>query len=172
MTANPNIRFIYLCRDASNYKQHGEVILSNETQLTVEEVDTQICSLLSDGLFFIARQVQLEERFFAVVNEDDHPWHEFVQVVATTDPVFDPVPEVKRDIRTFLKELEQVHHTGWDEKQVCEDLIRQIEKEKEALKRWLDFQSRVVKNDGKTGGPSNPAPDVESKYGDEHEDRI
>ena len=133
-----NIRFIYLYRDASNYKQHGEVILSNETQMTLEEVDKQIHSLLSDGLFFIAQQVQLEERFFAVISEDDHPWHEFVQVESTTDPTFDPVPEVKRNLAQFLKELEQVHNTGWDETQVRADLIQQIEKERAALKRWLD----------------------------------
>ena len=78
-----NIRIVYMYRDASNYKQHGEVILPNETQRTVEEVDTQIRSLLSDGLFFIARQVQVEERFFDVVSEDDHPWHEFVSVAAS-----------------------------------------------------------------------------------------
>ena len=133
-----NIRFAYLYRDASNYKQHGEVILSNETQRTVEEIDQQIRSHLSDGLFFIARQVQLEERFFAVVNEDDHPWHEFVQVEMTTDPTFDPVPEVKRDIAQLLQELEQAHRMGWDETQVRADLIQQIEKERKALKRWLD----------------------------------
>ena len=133
-----NIRFIYLYRDASNYKQHGEVILSNEMQMTLEEIDQQIRSLLSDGLFFIAQQVQLEERFFAVISEDDHPWHEFVQVESTTDPIFDPVPEVKRNLAQFLKELEQVHNTGWDETQVRADLIQQIEKERTALKRWLD----------------------------------
>jgi len=135
-----NIRFVYMYRDASNYKQHGEVILSNETLLTVEEVDNQIRSLLSDGLFFIARQVQVEERFFAVVSEDDHPWHEYVSVEATTDPTFDPVPEQQRDISKFLKELEQAHRSGWDETQVREDLIRQIEKERRELKRWLNEQ--------------------------------
>ena len=139
-----NVRFVYMYRDASNYKQHGEVILPNETQRTVEDVDTQIRSLLSDGLFFIARQVQVEERFFDVVSEDDHPWHEFVSVEATTDPTFDPVPEqqrdIKRDITNFLKELEQAHRSGWDEKQVREDLIRQIEKERRELKRWLNEQ--------------------------------
>ena len=72
------------------------------------------------------------------MNEDDHPWHEFVQVEMTTDPTFDPVPEVKRDIVQFLQELEQAHSAGWDESQVCADLIQQIEKEREALKRWLD----------------------------------
>lgn len=133
-----NIRLVYLYRDASNYKQHGEVILSNEKQLSIEEIDAQIRALLSDGLFFIAGQVQLEERFFSVMNEDDHPWHEFVQVEATTDPTFDPIPEVKRDITQFMKELEQAHDSGWDETKVRADLIQQIEKEREALKRWLD----------------------------------
>ena len=136
-----NIRFAYLYRDASNYKQHGEVILSNETQLAVEEIDQQVRSHLSDGSFFIARQVQLEERFFAVVTEDDHPWHEFVQAEATPDPTFDPVPEIKRDIAQFLQELEQAHGTGWDETQVREDINQQIEKERDALKRWLDGMS-------------------------------
>jgi hypothetical protein len=135
-----NIRFVYMYRDASNYKQHSEVILSNETQRTVEEVDRQISSLLSDGLFFIARQVQVEERFFDVVSEDDHPWHEFVMVEATTDLTFDPVPEEKRDITNLLKELEQAHRSGWDETQVREDLIQQIEKERQELKRWLNGQ--------------------------------
>ncbi|MBV6391219.1 MAG: hypothetical protein KPEEDBHJ_00427 [Anaerolineales bacterium] len=140
-----NIRLVYLYRDASNYKQHGEVILSNEKRLSIEEIDTQVRALLSDGLFFIARQVQLEERFFSVVNEDDHPWHEYVQVEATTDPTFDPIPEVKRDITQFMKELEQAHDSGWDESQVRADLIQQIEKEREALKRWLVSQSHAVK---------------------------
>ncbi len=135
-----NIRFVYMYRDASNYKQHGEVILSNETQRTVEEVDTQIRSLLSDGLFFIAQQVKIEERFFDVVSEDDHPWHEYVMVEATTDPIFDPVPEEKRDIAQFLKELDQAHRAGWDEKQVREDINQQIEKERQEMKRWLDTQ--------------------------------
>jgi len=141
-----NVRFVYMYRDASNYKQHGEVILPNETLLTVEDVDTQIRSLLSDGLFFIARQVQIEERFFDVVSEDDHPWHEFVSVEVTTDPAFDPVPDDKREINAFLKELEQAHHTGWDETQVREDLIHQIEKERQELKRWLASRGEDVDN--------------------------
>jgi hypothetical protein len=151
MKIHPNILLAYLYRDASNYKQHGEVILSNETQRTVEEIDQTIRSLLSDGCFFIARQVQLEERFFAVISEDDHPWHEFVQVEATTDPTFDPVPEVKRDIAQFLKELEQVHSTGWDETQVRADLIQQIEKERQELKRWLDTKGEPIDSHSRCG---------------------
>jgi hypothetical protein len=146
MTADPAIRYVYQYRDASNYKQHGEVIFPNEIPLTVEEVDKQIRSLLSDGLFFIARQVKIEERFFAVVNEDDHPWHEFVSVEATTDPTFDPIPGQKRDIAQFLKELAQAHHAGWDETQVREDLILQIEKERRELKRRLASRGKMLTN--------------------------
>ncbi len=61
-------------------------------------------------------------------------------VEATTDPAFDPIPEQQRDISKFLKELEQAHCSGWDETQVREDLIRQIEKERRELKRWLNEQ--------------------------------
>ena len=141
-----NVRFVYMYRDASNYKQHGEVILPNETQRTVEEVDTQIRSVLSDGLFFIARQVQVEERFFDVVSEDDHPWHEYVSVEATANPTFDPVPEEKRDIAQFLKELDQAHDSGWDEARVRDDLIQQIEKERQELKRWLASRGKEIDN--------------------------
>ena len=170
MTDNPTIRFVYMYRDASNYKQHGEVILSNETLLTVEEVDRQIRSFLSDGLFFIAQQVQVEERFFDVVNEDDHPWHEYVCVEATTDPTFDPAPESKRDITQFLKELEQAHRTGWDEAQVREDINQQIEKERQALKRWLD--SIPDNGEASSNGVPKPVSDVKSQNGDEHEDPV
>ena len=141
-----NVRFVYMYRDASNYKQHGEVILPNETQRTVEEVDAQIRSLLSDGLFFIAQQVKIEERFFDVVSEDDHPWHEYVSVEATADPTFDPVPEKKRDIAQFLKELDQAHDSGWDEARVRDDLIQQIEKERQELKRWLASRGKEIDN--------------------------
>ena len=137
MTIHPNIRFAYLYRDASNYKQHGEVIFSNEKRLAVDEIEKQIRSFLSDGLFFIARQVHVEERFFDVVSDDDHPWHELVMVEATSDPTFDPVPECKGDIAEFLADLEKAHRAGWDEMNVREDINQQIEKERLELKRWL-----------------------------------
>ena len=137
MTTCPNIRFAYMYRDAGNYKLHGEVIFSNEKQIAVDEIRKQIHSFLSDGLFFIARQVHVEERFFDVVSHDDHPWHEVVTVEATSDPTFDPVPEPKRDIAEFLADLEKAHHTGWDEMNVREDITQQIGKERNDLKDWL-----------------------------------
>ena len=132
-----NIRVAYLYRDASNYKLNGEVIFSNESLLNLEEIEKQIRSLLNEGEYFIARQVHLEERFFDVVNDDDHPWHEFVMVEATNDPTFDPAPEHKRDIAEFLADMEKAHRAGWDERNVREDINQKIEKERQELKQWL-----------------------------------
>lgn len=153
MTTSPNIRFAYMYRDASNYKQHGEAIFSNEKYLPVDEVEKQIRSFLSDGDYFIARQIHLEERFFDALYDDDHPWHEFVRVEATIDPVFDPEHEHKRDIVEFLADLANAHRAGWDEMNVREDLARQFTEQKRMLKQRL------------TVG-------VQSENGDEHEDDI
>lgn len=136
MTINPNIRFAYMYRDASNYKQHGEAIFSNETHLPLDEIENQIRSYLNDGEFFIARQVHLEERFFDVLY-DDHPWHEFLGVDASDDPAFDPNHEHKRDIAEFLSDLEKAHRAGWDEMNVREDLSRQFTEQKRVLKQRL-----------------------------------
>jgi hypothetical protein len=70
MTTNPNIRFAYMYRDASNYKQHGEVIFSNEKQLPVDEIEKKVRACMNDGEFFITRQIHLAERFFDVLYDD------------------------------------------------------------------------------------------------------
>ncbi len=135
MMIHPNIRFAYMYRDASNYKQHGEAIFSNETHLPLDEIEKQIRSYLNDGEFFITRQVHLEERFFEVLYDDDHPWHEFLGVDASEDPAFDPDHEHKRDIAEFLSDLEKAHRAGWDEMNVREDLAHLLVGQKRALKK-------------------------------------
>lgn len=137
MTSSPNIRFAYMYRDASNYKQHGEAIFSNEKQLLVDEIEKQIRAFLNDGEYFIARQIHLEERFCDALYDDDHPWHELLRVEATDDPTFDPEPEHIRDIAEFLAELEIAHRAGWDEMDVREDLARQLAQHKQVLKQRL-----------------------------------
>ena len=133
-----NIRFIYMYRDASNYKQHGEAIFSNENQLEVDEIQKQIVACLNDGEYFIARQIHIEERFFDALYDDDHPWHEFVRVEFTSTPTFDPEPDHQRDIAELLAELESAHWSGWDEMNVREVLAKQLMEQKQALKQKLD----------------------------------
>jgi hypothetical protein len=137
-----NIRFRYLYRDASNYKQHGEAIFTNHSHLSLMEIETRIRASLNDGEFFIARQVCLEEFFFDSLEDDDHPWHEFAFVEATTEPAFDPENRQERGhhrgIAEFLLEMEQAKQSGWDEMNVREDLKRYLKTQKEALKQAVE----------------------------------
>jgi hypothetical protein len=137
-----NIRFRYLYRDASNYKQHGDAVFSNRDRLSLKEIEERIRTHLQEGELFIARQVCLEEFFFDALYEDDHPWHEFNVVEATTDPPCDPECWRERgqcrDIAVFLAELETAHRAGWDEMNVREDLKQQMEKQKSELKRRFE----------------------------------
>jgi hypothetical protein len=132
-----NILFGYLYRDASNYKLHGEVIFSNHSFLPLADIEQQIRACLNDGEFFIARQVNIEERFFDALQDDDHPWHEFERVELTTLAPFDPEnwtqKQCKRDISEFLAELEQAHRAGWDELNVRADMAQLQEQQKTEL---------------------------------------
>ena len=135
MTAN--ISFQYLYRDASNYKLYGQAIFTNNTGLSIEEVEKRIRACLQDGEFFIARQVHIQERFFDALYTDDHPWHEFAQVTLTAEPLWDPDGIPERDITDFLAELEKAHSEGWNEMNVRDDMKRLMEKQKARLKQTL-----------------------------------
>ncbi len=145
-----NVSFKYLYRDASNYKLHGEAVFTNFTFLPIDEIEKQIRSCLKDGEFFIARQVNIEERFFDVLHEDDdHPWHEFNLVEITTEPAFDPENWIqhnrKRDITEFIAELEKAKRVGWDELKVRADVAGMQEKQKDKLKQALESGEDILK---------------------------
>ena len=138
-----NVAFHYLYRDAGNYKLRGTAIFSNHTLLTLEEIEQQIRSFLKDGEFFIARQVDIEERFFDVVHEEeDHPWHTFDHVEHTTEPAFDPGHREEhlqdRDITEFIADLATANRAGWDEMKVRPDLAAMMKRQKDGWKRDLN----------------------------------
>ena len=142
MAQSTNILFRYTYRDASNYKQHGEVIFTNRTFLSASEIEKQIHACLKDGEFFIARQVHIEERFFDALHEDDHPWHTFERIEVTILAPFDPdnwaEKQHRRDITEFIADLEQACRAGWDEMNVRPDLQRQLETQKIAIRQTLE----------------------------------
>jgi hypothetical protein len=145
-----NVAFHYLYRDASNYKLHGTTIFTNDTLLSIEEIENQIRTFLKDGEFFIARQVLIEERFFAVLHEvDDHVWHEFVIAEATTEPSFDPANREQhfedRDITAFIAALEKAHRAGWDELNVRRDVSQMLEIQKRKLQKDLESGGDILK---------------------------
>ena len=136
-----NVKFKYMYRDASNYKQHGDAVFRNSDILPLDEIEKQIRAYLQDGEYFIARQVHIEERFFDTLHDDDHPWHEFSGVETTTQLPFDPDHANRtgyfRDIKEFLVDLEAAHRAGWDETQVRSDLEALQERQRQELKAAL-----------------------------------
>lgn len=144
-----SVSFKYLYRDASNYKLHGEAVFTNHTFIPIDEIEKQIRSSLKDGEFFIARQVNIEERFFDILHDDDdHPWHEFNLVEITTEPTFDPenwnLRKLKRDITEFIADLEKAKRAGWDEMKVRADVANMQEKLKGKLKHSFKSGEEVL----------------------------
>jgi len=137
MAQPTNILFRYLYWDASNYKQYGEAVFTNNTFLPPAEIEKQIHACWKDGEFFIARQVNIEERFFDTLREDDHPWHTFERIEVTTLAPFDPdhwyQKQHRRDIVEFLADLEKAQRAGWDEMNVRPDLRILLEKQKQSI---------------------------------------
>ena len=145
-----NVSFKYLYRDASNYKLHGEAVFTNFTFMPIDEIEKQIRSCLKDGEFFIARQVNIEERFFDILHDDDdHPWHEFNLVEMTTEPAFDPENwkqhKHKRDITEFIAKLEKAKCVSWDELKVHADVANMQGKQKDKLKQAFSLGEDVLK---------------------------
>lgn len=68
-----NTRISYLYRDASNYKQHNEVVVSGT--FTPEQIEA-IIGCLDAGEYFIPVQVGFPEERFEKITEDDHCWFE------------------------------------------------------------------------------------------------
>ena len=83
-----NTKLSYLYRDASNYKQWHEIVFAGQP-----DVDA-IKASLWEGNFFIPEAIglpALQERFaaqgFKFPTEDDHCWHEIVDIEPTEDPL-------------------------------------------------------------------------------------
>ncbi len=117
-----NILFEYLYRGASNWKQYGQAVFTNTSELPLADIEAQIRSTLHDGEWFIAEMVDLETQFLGNHDtDDDHPWHEFERVSETDllprDPAF---LGPHRDIAQFVQALEKGKLREWNpEHQLC-----------------------------------------------------
>lgn len=81
-----NTTVTYMYRDASNYKQSATAVFAG--QITALERAT-IMAALEPDVHFIPGQVELanlQERF-GDWTDDDHPWHELVDIAVDRSPV-------------------------------------------------------------------------------------
>lgn len=97
-----NIKFLYLYRDAGNYKQYGAIIFSNDFKLDMTEIDKLIKKNLIDGEFFNPVQWNIplvyEDNYDSTI---DHEWYEFLSI--------EPTEEEATDTRDMKKFLNQIH---------------------------------------------------------------
>jgi hypothetical protein len=108
MEVNTEVRYLY--RDASNYKQRGEVVLAGE----MAESDAR--SALWEEAYFIPSAVGLpnlqhlfQEQGFPFPTEDDHPWHEVASIRPTESE-----PTVALSAAEFLRRLTECRTAGWE----------------------------------------------------------
>ena len=121
-----NVRFHYLYRDGSNYKKWAEIVFSNADELSTEGVTRRLReAFLADGIF-IAHQVRVPEVFLALEDEptpDDHCFHEFDSVEATSDL---PNDLFGRSIRDFIEEVVREAERGWRAFDPEDRLVRRV----------------------------------------------
>ena len=100
-----NTKFIYLYRDACNYKRHGAVVFAGKYSGGREALFTLVRDCL-DGGGFIARQIDVPDVFLFQDGHhtfdpfEDHCWHEFVGVEEVTEE-----PNDARGIEEFVSTL-------------------------------------------------------------------
>lgn len=108
-----NVKFHYLYRDGSNYKKWADIVFSNRDDLSTHTVVRGLReTFLEDGIF-IAHQVRVPEAFLASEDQltpDDHCFHEFDSVEATSDT---PNDLCGRSIREFMAEVAREAQHGW-----------------------------------------------------------
>ena len=105
----------YLYRDASNYKAFGEILLKGDlTKTNIEEIR----SLLLDGEFFIAEQVNIPPlydqlwRYSNGPTSDDHVFHELSNFRQATSQDIEELPQwgTLSDLLTKLR----IVNNRWD----------------------------------------------------------
>jgi hypothetical protein len=108
-----NIKVHYLYRDGGNYKKWGSIVFRDPDELSIESIQRQLQSALSEDRLFIAHQVRVPEIFLASedrLTSDDHCFHEFSAVENTSDAPNDPY---RRSISNFLTEVSREADRGW-----------------------------------------------------------
>jgi hypothetical protein len=99
----------YCYRDAANWKQYGTVVFAGAP---TDDLTARLKHALHDDLWFIADQLRVPEVFFDGTSDDDHCWHEFVEISPTEEA---PTDIHVRSFTTFVEEVERAAAEGWRE---------------------------------------------------------
>lgn len=108
-----NTAFVYLYRDASNYKEWGRVVFEGKHRAAHV---ARLRKALQRGELFCPWQVRVPQvyRYLAegesIDERDDHGWHEFVRLEESDEPCDD---DAGRSIEEFVEEVEAASEAGW-----------------------------------------------------------
>lgn len=100
-----NTKFWYLYRDASNNKKMNSVVVKGTFQASDEET---VKAALSEGEYFIPRQIGLPEERFGELNEDDHCWFEYIEMTPTSEAV-----TVDLTVAQLIERFTATGSSGW-----------------------------------------------------------
>ncbi|MEM9278125.1 MAG: hypothetical protein AAGA76_06100 [Pseudomonadota bacterium] len=91
----------YMYRDASNYKFHGEFVVSGKLlRVNIED-------FLFDSEFFVPHEIGLEHLLDMPMNEDDHYLHTFEKFVECVDG--EPICSAEE----FITRIKNADRKGW-----------------------------------------------------------
>lgn len=105
---NTSIHYIY--RDACNYKIRSDEVVAG---LLTEAEREEIIACCDSGVYFIASQVSLPENRFERWTEDDHPWFEFDDGVASFEST-DAEPTLSITAAELLEKF-RAAEGNWDD---------------------------------------------------------
>jgi len=98
-----NTRFEYLYRDAGNFKNWGDIIFANPSDIPISVITQRAHKTLIDQSYFVARKADIPDLHFPDYNNDlDHEWHEFHLFAETNDS---PTDMKNRSVDEFLQDL-------------------------------------------------------------------
>lgn len=112
--ANTQIKYRY--RDASNYKAYPKDDIIVEGELTWSDFEPT----LHMGKIFLPSEIglpDLQSQLENYPNEDDHIWHELIELESTQ---LDPTVEITAN--EFKTRLNSIAENGWNESQAIEKL--------------------------------------------------
>lgn len=98
-----NVKLSYLYRDAGNYKNFGEVVFWNDSNLSIPFLEESLFPNLIDGSWFVADKWQLPDLHFKEFDwnsELDHDWHEYEMMELTDDP-----PTMEIDVMEWMEAI-------------------------------------------------------------------
>ena len=109
----PNTAFVYLYRDADNYKKWGRVVFEGRAESGGEERLRAVCF---HSECFVAERVGIPTVFLYEEEdwertEADHDWHEFWELEATDE---EPDDGEGRTIGEFVEEFVERHRATLD----------------------------------------------------------